>query len=197
MEHLSESRRSALVAGRRNGTVTDTVQTTGPLRPGAANTIQSEGEFVSQISASVVDTVNGTPMLQVNVPHPQQGFMAINFPIDDLFYDEEDPDFLEPVAVTASTQEYVDGVDWVKCPPQTEQTCSICLEKMEPSQNLNHIIVQTKCCANLFHDKCLREHFCRIGPPKCPLCRFDVREISRITESKNCDVLNSDEQLGK
>ncbi len=56
--------------------------------------------------------------------------------------------------------------------------CSICLEKMEQSSDLTCIVVQTKCCGKLFHDRCLREHLCCVGPPKCPLCRYDMRDFS-------------------
>ena len=145
-----------------------------------------EARLLSQVTASLsTPGPNGTPMLQVHIPH-LDGFMAVSFPIDDLANIlTDDPTFLDPVVVTASTNEYVNAVDTVWSTDGNTEHCPICLEQMENSLNLNSIVVQTKCCGKLFHDRCLREQICRVGPPKCPLCRYDIRDL---TESDDNDI---------
>jgi hypothetical protein len=146
-----------------------------------------EARLMSQVTATLSNPgPNGTPMLQVHIPH-LDGFMAISFPMDDLatVLTEEDPAFLAPVTVTASIDEYVNAVDSVWSADEHNEDCPICLQKMENSLDLNSIVIQTKCCGKLFHDRCLREHICRVGPPKCPLCRHDLREF---TERSDDDI---------
>jgi len=58
-------------------------------------------------------------------------------------------------------------------------TCAICLNDIEvrdSNQKLDKICVKLNCCNKIFHDMCLRHVLCTVGPPKCPLCRRDVRE---------------------
>ena len=143
--------------------------------PGPPQLVEASQELMGQVRAAVTQTISGTPMFQVEVPH-LDGYMSISFPVDDLLtYENEE--FLEPVRVTASTSEYLNSVDTVNS-VQGDENCSICLEKMEQSSDLTCIVVQTKCCGKLFHDRCLREHLCCVGPPKCPLCRYDMRDFS-------------------
>jgi hypothetical protein len=93
---------------------------------------------------------------------------------DDEDYDDDD---MEPVVVTARTSEYNDKIEI-----QSECVggeCCICLEDLVVSPvgfTLDDMVVNISCCGKSFHDKCLRRQLCEVGPPKCPLCRKDVRD---------------------
>ena len=88
----------------------------------------------------------------------------------------------EDVPVLMRPDEYAEAVDLVDSShiDEIDSICAICLNDIEVSdsnQNLDKICVKLNCCNKIFHDMCLRHVLCTIGPPKCPLCRRDVREI--------------------
>jgi hypothetical protein len=87
----------------------------------------------------------------------------------------------EDVPVLMRPDEYAKVVDLVDSEMSPEDlTCAICLNNIEVSDSnlkLDKICVKLKCCNKIFHDICLRHVMCTIGPPKCPLCRRDIREI--------------------
>ena len=86
----------------------------------------------------------------------------------------------EDVPVLMRPDQYAEAVDLVDS-SQIDLTCAICLNDIEVSHvsniKLDKICVKMKCCNKIFHDICLRHVLCTVGPPKCPLCRQDVREI--------------------
>lgn len=58
------------------------------------------------------------------------------------------------------------------------ERCAICLDKIETnSKTLEMLGVKLKCCGKIFHDSCVRHMTCDVGPPKCPLCRKDLRSL--------------------
>lgn len=87
----------------------------------------------------------------------------------------------EDVPVLMRPDEYAEAVDLVDSSQigEIDSTCAICLNDIEvrdSNQKLDKICVKLNCCNKIFHDMCLRHVLCTIGPPKCPLCRRDVRE---------------------
>jgi hypothetical protein len=50
-------------------------------------------------------------------------------------------------------------------------TCCICLDTLKIGN-----LVHTTPCNHHYHANCLKKQLCSIGPPKCPMCRHDVRE---------------------
>jgi len=51
------------------------------------------------------------------------------------------------------------------------ESCCICLEKFKIGNQIH-----STPCNHFYHAKCLKKQLCSIGPPKCPMCRHDVRE---------------------
>ena len=87
----------------------------------------------------------------------------------------------EDVPVLMRPDEYAEVVDLIDSSHigEIDSTCAICLNDIEvrdSNQKLDKICVKLNCCNKIFHDMCLRHVLCTIGPPKCPLCRRDVRE---------------------
>ena len=103
---------------------------------------------------------------------------------DDEEYEEE----LEDVPVTITYKEYKSFVTKVPVRKKSKlpTSCSICLENFKPGYKIHKIS-----CGHLFHPMCLRQQFIKFGPPKCPLCRFDVRETLICPEKKEGTSPNS------
>jgi hypothetical protein len=57
--------------------------------------------------------------------------------------------------------------------------CSICLGVINGggAVSFDDLCVKVRCCGQVFHDSCLRHLLCNVGPPKCPLCRHDMRDV--------------------
>ena len=92
-----------------------------------------------------------------------------------------DERFYNPVPVLINRIDYAKAVDLVNVSLNPElystKNCSICLASIIQNKNdLTSIVVETKCCKQLFHDCCLSHFICKVGPPCCPLCRHDFRE---------------------
>jgi len=51
-------------------------------------------------------------------------------------------------------------------------TCSICLESL-----LENRVWNETCCHHFYHPKCLKKLCCKVGPPICPLCRTNIKNI--------------------
>jgi hypothetical protein len=94
--------------------------------------------------------------------------------VDDHFYD--------PVPVIINRADYTNAVSMIDPLPLSvpdTRTCSICLAPITSSKkDLLSIVVETKCCKQLFHDCCLSHFVCSFGPPNCPLCRHDFRTFA-------------------
>ena len=98
--------------------------------------------------------------------------------LDLYFADELNESFLEPVPVVMDNASYNNCVDISTS--NEDYNCPICLEIMSNKVLcLNELCVATKCCGKVFHDKCLRHLLVNVGPPKCPLCRTDLRDEAR------------------
>ena len=120
-----------------------------------------------------------------------EGFIDIQIS-DSLFYDLDlyfaeteplDGSFLDPVAVVMSSMCYPKCVTIADANGETD--CPICLQTMcsdSTCVDLDQLCVSTKCCGKIFHDKCLRHQLMNVGPPKCPLCRTDMRFEDEIVE---------------
>ena len=94
--------------------------------------------------------------------------------------DDDDEEYeifneLEDIPIRISMDEYCNQLKLIKNPPN-DGDCSICLQPFQSTQNtLSELVVQSP-CSHYFHDKCLRKQLCIIGPPKCPNCRFEIRD---------------------
>jgi hypothetical protein len=86
---------------------------------------------------------------------------------------------LEDVPVLANTDEYNNNVEPLFTPVVPGTQCCICLMPIEEQQKgsfkLTDLCVKTKCCGNIYHDRCLRHAVCTVGPAHCPLCRFRIK----------------------
>ena len=47
-------------------------------------------------------------------------------------------------------------------------------EQENTKNGWENIIVKTQ-CNHTYHHVCLQRLCCEVGPPKCPICRFDLR----------------------
>ena len=97
----------------------------------------------------------------------------------DYSYSEEEVDYddLQAVSIVMNTTMYNESVEIVK--PVDADCCPICMDNMDTNElNLNSLCVRVKCCKKVFHDACLRHLVCDVGPPKCPMCRGDLRDFS-------------------
>ena len=50
------------------------------------------------------------------------------------------------------------------------ESCCICLDAFKRGTK-----VHKTPCGHFYHAMCLREQLVKVGPPRCPMCRFDVR----------------------
>ena len=150
----------------------------------------------------IVDIPADTPLHQfINRENVSLGRVSIAFnlgylnslmnDVNDMNYgenetDDEDYDDLQPVSVLMCTETYNQAVDIVK--PVDGDRCPICIQNMQLSNslNLNSMCVRVKCCKKVFHDACIRHFVCGVGPPKCPMCRVDLRDFS-TTDSDDRD----------
>ena len=102
---------------------------------------------------------------------------------DDQLAEQADEGFLDPVAVVMSSMCYPKCVTIAY--ENEGNDCPICLQTMcsdSTSIDLDELCVSTKCCGKIFHDKCLRHQLMNVGPPKCPLCRTDLRFDDEIVD---------------
>jgi len=51
------------------------------------------------------------------------------------------------------------------------ETCCICMDEFKVGNQIH----KTN-CGHYYHARCLKTLLCKMGPPKCPLCRNDVRK---------------------
>lgn len=114
--------------------------------------------------------------------------------VEDTTYEEDfesdDTDFeideLEDIPVRMGLSDYKEQMKISK-KNHSGKTCSICLEDFKGSYcertgNWNNMIVETP-CNHYFHHACLEKMCCDIGfrgAPKCPLCRFELRNDNEI-----------------
>ena len=50
------------------------------------------------------------------------------------------------------------------------ESCCICLDAFKRGSK-----VHKTPCGHFYHATCLRKQLVKVGPPRCPMCRFDVR----------------------
>ena len=96
--------------------------------------------------------------------------------------DDEDDELnteLEDVSIKMTLNAYNTQIEFIENDVHHNQNdCCICLEKIKvekPDNILSSLIAQTP-CKHIFHHLCLQRLCCETGPPKCPLCRHDIRE---------------------
>ena len=91
--------------------------------------------------------------------------------------DEEDY-LLENVKVTIPPREYRNYVTRIKIVKenrsQIPKCCAICLGEFKQT-------AEKTGCNHYYHARCLRKQLCCYGPPKCPICRTDVRDMKIIS----------------
>ncbi|MCH9716364.1 MAG: hypothetical protein K0U52_04685 [Gammaproteobacteria bacterium] len=111
---------------------------------------------------------------------------------DDWTVEVEDGD-MEDVPILATTEQYNRCVRLITSPDST--ACPICMENIQPVKDnddnddaLGTMIVETRCCSKMFHDKCLRHSVCSVGPARCPMCRWDIKSNEPSTPSDDLNV---------
>ena len=75
---------------------------------------------------------------------------------------------MEDIKIVLSNEEF-ENIENIKC--VNENKCSICLENISKNEEIKKIS-----CNHEFHIECLKEWLCKQNI-KCPVCRFDVREL--------------------
>lgn len=104
-------------------------------------------------------------------PHYEPSLCDCQECITNQFLDHFD---FEDIATTTMTNDEYCRV--MKFTEPLKDTCSICLETMESDKiECDSVAVRTP-CGHTFHDKCLRQQLCCVGPSHCPLCRKDLRD---------------------
>lgn len=92
-------------------------------------------------------------------------------------YDEGGDTSMEDVKIIIPYSEYKQKITKITIKKANRKKipdeCCICLEKFIMGRKIH----QTP-CGHFFHASCLRTQFTKVGPPRCPLCRFDVREAN-------------------
>ena len=96
-----------------------------------------------------------------------------------------DEDEYEDVEVTMSLEDYYSAVQLITSEEEKETDCCICLEKCseDASNPWRNIIVKTA-CGHVYHNMCIQRLCCETGPPKCPICRHDIREKLMIEDNR-------------
>lgn len=104
---------------------------------------------------------------------------------DALALMDVDEEEYEDVPVTMSLENYHSAVQLVESDEEKEADCCICLEKCSKYSNnaWRNIIVKTA-CGHFYHNMCLQRLCCETGPPKCPICRHDIRQKLMIDGNK-------------
>jgi hypothetical protein len=103
---------------------------------------------------------------------------------------------MEDVPIVATTEQYNRCVRLITTTTTLSDStkCPICMEKIQPGEDdvkddaLGKMIVQTRCCSKMFHDKCLRHSVCSVGPARCPMCRWDIKSNEPSTPSDDLNV---------
>lgn len=138
-------------------------------------------DIPEQVDNSILANPNGGRMsISFNMQYLYDIFREIDEFDNEPEYADEDIENmnLEDVQVTLSPCCYTQSVSIVSSVQLPDATCSICLQKIESSANsFDALCVKVRCCGQLFHDSCLRHLLCTVGPPKCPLCRSDFRDV--------------------
>jgi len=137
------------------------------------------------------DVINHQYMVSDDPRAPILVFRKLQNVISDIqFITREEWDFLTDtsemdamnadmtnVVVTITSSEYKNIIERKRLTKKQQkrenipETCCICLEEFK----IGNQIHKTP-CNHYYHAKCLRTQLCKMGPPKCPLCRSDVRD---------------------
>lgn len=160
--------------------------------------VPSEGELLMDIPSSTrFSNFLSRNEGRVTISIDMQYLRNVIDEIDDSDYDEnEDADYdenddadylgvedmgiyLENVSVLLGSRCFNSVVDIAtETDLVNAERCAICLDKIEAnSKTLEMLGVKLKCCGKIFHDSCVRHMTCDVGPPKCPLCRKDLRSL--------------------
>jgi hypothetical protein len=158
-----------------------------PDVPDNPTPVQSENVFYQRDHRSFIVRLPARSYEEAHNSYPE-GFIDIQISdslLEDLdlyLADQLDESFLEPVPVLMTNACYNNSVKIaVEESVDKENECPICLQKMSKHSNcLDELCVTTKCCGKTFHDKCLRHQLINVGPPKCPMCRTDLRFLGGV-----------------
>lgn len=119
--------------------------------------------------------------IEIEVGCHEHSAGAVEFSVasdmDDAFLEDPDSYLLEDVPILASAAEYATNVEM--CFDDCDDACIICTgdyNKQGARRGFDELVVRTRCCGKLFHDKCLRHAVCEVGPARCPMCRFEFKE---------------------
>ena len=113
--------------------------------------------------------------------------------LDFMDIDVEEDEEYEDVAVTMSLENYYSAVKMIEPSTDESHECCICLEKCctRCPNKWRSVIVETA-CGHVFHNVCLQRLCCETGPPKCPICRHDIREKLMIGENEKAEKETND-----
>jgi len=161
--------------------------------------VPSNGELIMDIPSSarfssLVSPSGGRVTISIDMQYLRDTMAVIDLEEEEERREEEEDDeeieidflnSLEDVQVLLKARCFNSVVDIATSTEIDNSSCSICLEKIEANGNtLGLLGVKVKCCNKVFHDTCLRHMVCDVGPPKCPLCRTDLRTVCT---DENCN----------
>ena len=156
--------------------------------------VPSEGELIMDIPSSVrfsnlISPGGGRVTISIDMQYLRNTMAEIDlYGYLDGGPEETELDYiddLEDVQVLLNARCFNSVVDIATETDIDNCSCAICLEKIQGgSQTLGLLGVKVKCCNKVFHDTCLRHMLCDVGPPRCPLCRKDLRTLCT---DQNCN----------
>tara|TARA_Y100000389_G_C17465706_1_gene525341 strand:- start:3627 stop:4832 length:1206 start_codon:yes stop_codon:yes gene_type:complete len=164
------------------------LNTDGTIRIRASRTPYLNNDLIVDIpehvnNSSFVNPHGGRMSISFNMQYLHDVFTQIEeFENDAEYAEYADEDIenmnLQDVQVTLSPCCYTQSVSIVSSVQTPNALCSICLHKIESgASSFDGLCVKVRCCGQFFHDSCLRHLLCTVGPPKCPLCRADFRDV--------------------
>ena len=143
---------------------------------------QTEEDTIINIE---IDIDNSEMENNVTITNAEEENDASDADIDFIYSDDENLENLEDVRVCIPIEKYNDLIQFYIIgdkPTNMASHCSICLEELcmyddsETTHTIHwkNMIVNTP-CGHWFHDSCLKNQMCIIGPAKCPNCRTEIR----------------------
>jgi len=97
---------------------------------------------------------------------------------EDEDQEDEDQDEYEDIKIVMPLCQYRDNIHVFNGTEKNTGTCNICLDALyvdNPKTVFDSLLAKTQ-CNHTFHHTCLQKLCCEVGPPRCPLCRHDIRD---------------------
>lgn len=159
LQNQQTNRVSSIPQTTLNQTIYNPVSNTTPTATANANTNEHNMDDDSYFNILLTNnTVNPTSSL-ANVL--QSLFAGLNSPL--INYDD-----LQPIVVRPTQQQIDNGSSIIEV-TNTQDSCAICQEQMNPNDRIRRL----NQCRHMFHNQCIIQSF--QTSPRCPVCRHDIR----------------------